>query len=138
MTERNALEASKTGVQKLYSEEKVLGYILLQKAAGRSLRQIANNDFGGCVTYGDVQRAMHGVFPKRPQKRLAMGLTPMRPAPACPNCGDVHTKKTCPAQHKPCPPRLAIRLDDPHSAARSIRRHMTTDQIAALVRALEE
>jgi hypothetical protein len=41
-------------------------------------------------------------------------------------------------QCKPRPPRLAIRLDDPHSAARSIKRHMTGDQIAALVAALEE
>ena len=67
-----------------------------------------------------------------------LGVVLMRPAPACPNCGDVHTKKTCPMQYKPRPPRLAIRLDDPRSAARSIRRHMTKDQIAALVAALEE
>ena len=136
-----ATTAQNSGVQKLYSEEKVRGYILLQKEAGRSLRQIASNDFGGCITYGDVQRGIKGEFPKRPHKRSVMGLSALVPVEVCPDCGKAPLARhhCCNGKpHKPRPPRLAIRLDDPHSAARSIRRHMTTDQIAALVRALEE
>jgi ribosomal protein L32 len=73
--------------------------------------------------------------------REKLNLPALTLVEVCPNCGKAPIAKhhCCNGKpHKPRPPRLAIRLDDPHSAARSIRRHMTTDQIAALVAALEE
>ena len=38
----------------------------------------------------------------------------------------------------PRPPRIAIRLDNPESAARSIQKHMEPDLIAELIKLLED
>ena len=68
-----ALEASKTGVQKLYSENRLREYLTAQIEAHRSLRQIAAQ-FGPPITHADIQRGLLGEFPKNAEKRAALGL----------------------------------------------------------------
>ena len=68
-----ATTASKTGVQTLYSENTLRGYLTRLYEAGRSLRQIAS-DFGPPITHADIQRALRGEFPKNAEKRAALGL----------------------------------------------------------------
>jgi len=88
--------------------------------------------------------ALRGYEPKKPRIREVLEMSALVPTPACVKCGDVHTLgDICPTETpvriivqkppRPRRPRLAIRLDDPHSAARSIRRHMTKDNIKALL-----
>jgi len=69
-----------------------------------------------------------------------LGVILMRPAPACLRCGKVPLAKhhRCNGKpHRPRHPRLAIRLDDPHSAARSILKHMPPAQLNKLVELLK-
>jgi len=99
MSSRIPLEGPKTAVQTSYTERKVLLDLQRKKAAGRSLRAIAK-DYDG-ITYGDIQRALKGDFPKSPHKRLVLGLPALIPAPACAKCGNVHVTKRCPNGQKP-------------------------------------
>ena len=89
----------------------------------------------------------YGIFPSM-ARMLANGYEPgykirkklnlptVVPVEVCPDCGKAPLAKHHRCNGKPPRPRrprLAIRLDDPHSAARSIRRHMTKDNIKALL-----
>ena len=49
----------------------------------RSLRSIAA-DYGEPIRHTDIQRALKGKFPVGIEKRLALGLPAMKPAPVCP------------------------------------------------------
>ena len=63
------------------------------------------------------------------------------PVEVCPTCGEAPLAKHHHCNGKPPRPRhprLAIRLDDPASAARSIAKHMEAGKIAELIRMLEE
>ncbi len=71
-----ATKGQKTGVQTLYTEASLSAHLFAQKAAGRSLREIAK-DYGPLITHADIQRGIQGEFPKRRDKREAMGL-PLR------------------------------------------------------------
>jgi hypothetical protein len=82
---------------KTKNEEDVLTDILTQKAAGKSLREIAT-EYGNSITYGDVFRMIHGIFSKGAMKRSALGLPIFLLAPACHYCGYVHIAKRCPEQ----------------------------------------
>lgn len=54
------------------------------------------------------------------------------------HCGVAHTTKRCTSSnHRPRPPRIAIRLDNPESAARSIQKHMDPELMAELVELLK-
>ena len=69
-------------VQRKYkarNEDDVLADVQAQKAA-MTLRQIAAF-YGRPITYGDVGRILHGIFPKGAGKRAALRL-----APVCPAC----------------------------------------------------
>ena len=79
------------GVRTPYTEEMVQAYLLDLKQLGMSLREIAYVIYGGKLTHGVIQRAMNGEFPKDNMKRAALGLSPLVPAPACPDCGKPHT-----------------------------------------------
>ncbi len=85
-------------VQTLYTEQAVLGDLKRLKARGKTLRAIADEYPG--ATYGDIQRALKGNFPKRLAKRLAFNLPALAPAPVCPTCGVVHVSKQCPEKRK--------------------------------------
>ena len=63
----------------------------------------------------------------------------LAPAPVCPKCGQVHISHRCTnGAKKARPPRLAIRLDSPESAALSIIKHMEPEHIAELIDLLTE
>jgi hypothetical protein len=94
----------------------------------------------------------YGIFPSM-ARMLANGYEPgykirkklnlpaVVPVEVCPTCGEAPLAKhhRCNGRPpRPRRPRLAIRLDDPASAARSIRRHMTGDNIKALLAELED
>lgn len=87
------MKMHRTGVQTLYTEDTLCQYLWVQKAIGRSLREIAR-DFPG-ITHADVQRGLDGDFPKHSHKRAIMGLPALIPAPACPRCGKVHVTRRC-------------------------------------------
>ena len=71
--------------------------------------------------------------------RSKLGLPPMDKVPVCRTCGIVHTTKRCiGTNHRPRPPRIAIRLDNPESAVRSIKGHMDSEVIAELIEILQE
>ena len=90
-------------VHSVYNESDVVSDLWSKKLTGKTLRDISR-DYPG-TTYGDIQRALKGEFPKSPQKRLAFRLPALAPAPVCPIHGIVHTRKTCPSD-KPRKPNL--------------------------------
>ena len=58
---------------------------------------------------------------------------------ACAKCGVAHVTKRCTnGNGKPRPPRIAIRLDNPDSAARSIMRNMGAGERDELIEILME
>ena len=69
--------------------------------------------------------------------RERLQLSEKQPVEICEECGKILSK-----YHKcksgPRPPRIAIRLDDPESAARSIQKHMEPENISELVRLLTD
>lgn len=70
-------------------EVALMKYIRAQTEKGRTLRQIAK-DYPKCITFGDIQRILKGVFPLRMEKRLALGLPIYSRARVCTACGQVH------------------------------------------------
>ncbi len=58
----------------------------------------------------------------------------------CPSCGIAHTTKRCTSTNgsKPRPPRIAIRTDNPDSAAASIKGHMDQEKVSELIELLQE
>jgi hypothetical protein len=125
------------GVQNAYTEEQVKFYLLYEKyALNRTLRDLAS-EFS--VSHGVIQRALKGQFPKRKDLRDRMCLVPTETIEACLNCGMVHTTKRCTSNNsKPRPPRIAIRLDNPDSAARSIINNMGAGEREELIEILLE
>lgn len=72
-----------------------------------------------------IRYEKYGIEPERRDLRARLKLPPLHTAPACQHCGaPPHAHRNCPARRnshgKPRPPRIAIALDDPASAARSI------------------
>lgn len=73
--------------------------------------------------------------PKDPHIRFVLGLPALIPSPACPKCGVVHIAKTCPEARngKPKPPRrVAIRCDNPASAAQTIIKNLEPSKAVTL------
>lgn len=62
------------GCTQPYTWGEVYSFIKSQKKAGMSLRQIANESYGGRVTFGAIQRVLEGHEPKEPKIREALGL----------------------------------------------------------------
>jgi hypothetical protein len=84
--------------------------------------------------------------PKSPLLRYKLGLPRMKEVEVCEEHGVVH-EYDCGSQvvkpkpkraHRPRPPRIAIRLDNPRSAAASVLNNMDEDKVKELVRLLEE
>lgn len=124
-------------VQKAYKEKDIFRYLMVEnRAKNRSLRNLAK-EFG--VSHGVIQRALKGKFPKRKDLRHRLYLVPIEEIEACLKCGVVHTTKRCTSSNpRPRPPRIAIRLDNPESAARSIKGHMDPEVVTELVELLRE
>lgn len=88
------------------------------------------------LSVGTVCRVASGYNPKAKHIRERLGLPVLLPVPVCLSCGQVHIRKGCPAQQngrRPHRPRIAIAVDDPASAARSIRRYLPPDRVRELV-----
>jgi hypothetical protein len=66
------LEGIKRGVQNVYTEKEIQHVICEKRAAGMSLRKIAL-DYPG-LNYGDIQRAVKGIFPHATIKRRIFEL----------------------------------------------------------------
>jgi hypothetical protein len=81
---------------KMKSDKDVLADLQAQKRARKTLREIAVQYAG--ITHGDIFRALNGVMPHNPHKRLALGLPAYKSVPACSVCGGVHLLKSCPIQ----------------------------------------
>lgn len=151
----------------MYTEAQVIRQLRNFRENNYSLRDIARLEFGGALTYGDVQRALKGHFPKDPHKRFMMGIPAIVETPACPECGQVHKidgvciarslvtvtvvelsadeyarverPVTIRIKRRPASrPRASINLADPESAARTIRRKMDAETLALLVELLKQ
>jgi hypothetical protein len=119
------------GVQTAYTEKYMQRYLWQENVAkNRTLRDLAK-EFG--VSHGVIQRGLDGKFPKRKDLREKMYLAPIEEVEACLSCGQAHVTKRCTQNSKPRPPRIAIRLDNPESAARSIINNMEEDKIKELL-----
>ena len=122
-----------SSVQKAYKEEDVQLFLLYEnRIEKRSLRDLAK-EFD--VSHGVIQRLLKGQFPKRKDIRTKMSLSPLKQVEICAECGRIKTK-----YHRhdyTRPPRIAIRLDNPESAANSILKHMDAELVGVLRRALD-
>lgn len=129
------MKSKNSGVLLPYTEEYMQLYLLHQKHENkRSLRDLASELE---VSHGVIQRSLKGQFPKRKDLREKLNLSPLEIIEACHKCGVVHTTKRCTStNHRPRPPRISIRLDNPESAARSIENHMDGELIRELVKLL--
>jgi hypothetical protein len=58
----------------LSAKEGALVQAVLLANRKKSLRRIAAEDYAGEVTHGDLDRVIHGIFPKDLNKRQALGL----------------------------------------------------------------
>src|SRR4030067_1429902 len=69
--------------------------------------------------------ARKGYEPKKNLIRIRLNLPVLVPAPVCLKCGQVHVAKKCMANNGNGrrPRRVAIRTDNPESAARTIEKH---------------
>jgi hypothetical protein len=66
-----------------------------------SFRKIAAlSEFQG-IPAGTLAHIAKGREPKDPHTRALLHLPTFVPAPACPDCGEVHIKPTCPRKRKP-------------------------------------
>src|SRR3990167_9978334 len=74
--------------------------------------------------------------PDRIKEKL--GIQIFKPAPICLKCGNVHVTKKCMANngngHRPR--RVAIRIDNPESAARTIEKHFGKAFVSELIELL--
>lgn len=82
----------------MYTEGQVLRDICAMKTGGISLRDIAKR-YGSPIKHADIQRILHGQFPKGRAKRGALKVVELAPAPVCPVHGVVHTS-SCPRTGK--------------------------------------
>lgn len=122
-------------VQTVFKEEFVQRTILEKFIGGKSLREIAREY--KTLTHADIQRIVrHGIFPKSCKKRTELHLAALIPTPACPTCGEIHLRRTCPTTAKKRA-RRAINLVDPVSAAATILNHADAAYIARLVELLK-
>lgn len=69
MTLQTAENGKKSKVRPVYTVDQVRDMVAALYEQKPSYRRIAKEDFGGKVTFGDVQRIIHGIEPKSPQKR---------------------------------------------------------------------
>ncbi len=70
--------------------------------------------------------------------RAKLHLPAKQAVEVCTKCGVAHITKRCTNSNgKSRPPRIAIRLDNPDSAAASIKGHMDRDRINELVELLK-
>ena len=58
---------------------------------------------------GTVVRVANGYEPQRADIRAALGLPILKPAPACPHCGNVHVKRCYCRRPTPAPKRRNFR-----------------------------
>ena len=110
----------------------------LKGTTGLAWRKIALLDDYSPIPAGTLCAIAKGYpVPKRWRQRL--GLPLLIPAPACLKCSQVHVTKKCMANngngHRPR--RVAIRIDNPESAARTIEKHFGKAFISELIELLD-
>lgn len=87
------------GVQTLYSTIERLKY--LHDTRMMSWAQIALLDEYSGISRATLCAIAHGREPKNEHTRAILHLPQYAPAPVCPRCGEVHTKKSCPRERVP-------------------------------------
>ena len=113
--------------------------ILREKSRLKTWRDIAEV-FG--ISCGMAWRiGMAGYEPKDNKIREKLHLPLLIDTPACLKCGQVHVTKRCMANngnngHRPR--RVAIRTDNPESAARTIEKHFGKAFISELIELLDK
>ena len=113
-------------------------YLILQeKSRLKTWRAIAEV-FG--ISGGMAWRVgMTGYEPKDNKIREKLHLPLLIDTPACLKCGQVHVTKKCMANNGNGrrPRRVAIRVDNPESAARTIEKHFGKEFISELIELLD-
>ena|SRR3990167_5569303 len=110
----------------------------LKGTTGLTWRKIALLDDYSPIPAGTLSTiAKDGYIPRK--WRLRLGLPALAPAPVCLKCGNVHVTKKCMANngngHRPR--RVAIRIDNPESAARTIEKHFGKAFVSELIELLD-
>lgn len=149
----NGKPTLKTTVQTL---DTVQGALQAAHTIHRTWRKVSIVLYGCAIPAGTLSAVAKGRDPKNPKYRVMLGLPALIEVEACSRCGKPHTLDQCTEgkqvvvtdavnqvkitpprkPRRPRPPRIAIRLDDPASAARSILAHMPPDIVSRLVESL--
>lgn len=76
---------------------------------------------------------MQGYIPRNPNICEAFGFPRWGYALACPHCGEIHTRKTCPNRTSSTPrERASINLQNPRSSAKTITSKMEPELVEQL------
>lgn len=111
--------------------------ILALRDVGYSWQKVTNMIAPGVSKIVIWKIANYSYEPRDPILRYKLGLSTLKEVPICEECGKTLTKyHKC--KSRPRPPRIAIRLDNPESAVRSIERHMAPENIDQLIELLQE
>ncbi len=110
----------------------------LKKAKGLRWSDISQKPEYVGIPAGTLCSIAKGRDPKNPYYRAILHLSVLVPTPVCPIHGVVHPGE-CPKEKKPAKkryPKIAIRLDNPESAAQTIIAHMSAEDAVRLARLL--
>lgn len=133
--------------------QELLNKIYYRHENGEGWTEIANSFNSPRITRGHIYKMVDKLWePNDPDIRFALGLPALVSIPACPICGEAHTRahheqtydpalqvvKPKPAPSRPRPAKIAIRKDDVRSAARTILRHYNKEDVAELAALLKE
>lgn len=110
-------------------------HFILRHSEIHSWREVAR-PYGDGLKPNMARMIANGYDPGNKIRQEVLRLPPKEKVETCKECGKVHIKKH-PRKSKR-KPRVAIRLDNPASAARSIKGHMERGKIEELVRLLDE
>ncbi len=141
MGRKKNLHAPKgNGTANLYldSVEAYQNAFLAEYASGRSWWKIVSDK--PYTIFPNMARLISKGYDPGNKIRRELRLPDKQAVEVCPSCGVVHTTKRCTSTNgsKPRPPRIAIRLDKPPSAATTILEHMDREKVNELVELLKE
>jgi hypothetical protein len=83
--------------------------------------------------------AKQGYEPKQPHLRHKLGLPALAPAATCPECGEVHVRKTCPRKASARPKHKTINIGKATEEERQAIKLLTPEErLQALLQAAKE
>jgi hypothetical protein len=115
------------------NSEAIVGRLeVLHDTVGLSWPKIATETEFLPIPAGTLCSIYHG-YPIPMKWRVHLGLPAKKVVIACRTCGEAHVTKRCTKNIGSRPRRIAIRLDDPESAAKSIMKHMDKESLEGLL-----